>query len=201
MEALPDKVTVVVRARPPASEGARTCVRGDEGGRDVLTSDGQGAGKALRFTYARSFFWDAPGASTTRDVFLAVGWHVLQQALAGFHTSLLAYGQTGACAWRTRAAVGTRRAAWPARAAAGTARRKRRGARPAGAQRRSKPQALTSFARRTRARRRLGQDAHAVRQRRRGGPGAHAGGGAVRAPRGAAGLHQLARGVQRHRSV
>jgi hypothetical protein len=100
MEALPDKVTVVVRARPPAAEGARTCVRGDEGGRDVLTSDGGGerAGKALRFTYSRAFFWDAPGASTTRDVYEGVGRHVLEQALAGFHTSLLAYGQTGACA-------------------------------------------------------------------------------------------------------
>jgi hypothetical protein len=90
-----EKVSVVVRVRPPRDDG-RLCVRA-EGASTVLTHDSERQGKALRFHFSRAFFWDAPGASTTQDVFEVVGKHLLHQALSGYHCSLLAYGQTGVC--------------------------------------------------------------------------------------------------------
>jgi hypothetical protein len=93
-----EKVAVVLRARPPRADRGRPCVSAGEGRGTVLTHDG-GAdrqGKVLSFSYTRAFFWDTPGASTTRDLYDAVGRTLLAQTLRGYHTSLLAYGQTGA---------------------------------------------------------------------------------------------------------
>jgi hypothetical protein len=91
-----EKVSVVVRVRPPRDDG-RLCVSA-EGASTVVTHDSERQGKALRFHFSRAFVWDAPGASTTRDLYEVVGKHLLQQALSGYHCSLLAYGQTGAWA-------------------------------------------------------------------------------------------------------
>ena len=92
------RVAVVVRVRPPRADGGRLCVSG-EGDATVLTHDSgpDRQGKALRFSFSRAFFWDgADGASATRTLYECVGRHILAQALAGYHCSLLAYGQTGA---------------------------------------------------------------------------------------------------------
>ena len=88
-----EKVAVVVRARPPRADGGRPCLSG-EGECTVLTHES--TGKTLSFTYDRAFFWDTAGRATTRDVYEAVGRRLLAQTLSGYHTSLLAYGQTGA---------------------------------------------------------------------------------------------------------
>ncbi len=92
-----EKVAVCVRVRPPRDGGGGLCVSG-EGGSTVLTHDSgqERQGKVLRFHFSRAFFWDTPGASTTRDLYEVVGRHLLSQALSGYHCSLLAYGQTGA---------------------------------------------------------------------------------------------------------
>ena len=96
---------MVVRVRPPRADGGRLCVS-SEGEATVLTHDSgpDRAGKALRFNFSRAFFWDQEASS--RALFETTGRQLLEQALAGYHVSLLAYGQTG---------EGRRGAALPAR--------------------------------------------------------------------------------------
>lgn len=86
------RVAVVVRVRPPRADGGRLCVS-SEGETTVLTHDsGQDRqGKALRFNFARAF-----AGCSTRTLYECIGRQILEQALAGYHVSLLAYGQTGA---------------------------------------------------------------------------------------------------------
>ena len=92
-----DLVVVAVRVRPPRTTDAQCCVSAGETPGAVITTDtsDERKGKQLAFGFARGFFWNAPETSSTRSVYEAVGRSLLEQALRGYNTSLLAYGQTG----------------------------------------------------------------------------------------------------------
>ena len=91
-------VVVAVRVRPPRLADALCCVSAGDSPGAVITTDTseERKGKQLAFGFARGFFWNSPESSSTRAVYDAVGRALLEQALKGYNTSLLAYGQTGA---------------------------------------------------------------------------------------------------------
>lgn len=103
-----ERVQVYIRCRPGGSGQGVRCVHPD--GPGVVSTHDTGEkkqGRKLCFGFTRAFFPEpaaegaegagSPGAgATTRDVYDVVGRATLSHALAGFHASLLAYGQTGA---------------------------------------------------------------------------------------------------------
>lgn len=92
-----DCVTVVVRVRPPRTD-AQVCVSAGDGRGAVITTDNSAErqGKQLGFVYTGAYFWNSPEPCTNHILYEANGRALLSEALKGFNTSLLAYGQTGA---------------------------------------------------------------------------------------------------------
>lgn len=107
-------MTVVVRVRPPKTPDAQVCVSAGEAAGAVVTTDNSAErqGKQLGFVYSGAYFWNSPQPCTNSLLYEANGRSLLNEALKGYNTSLLAYGQTGTRARpeaRTRDGRGTYR--------------------------------------------------------------------------------------------
>lgn len=91
-----ESITVVVRVRPPRTPDAQVCVSSGDAQGAVITTDNSAErnGKQLGFVYSGAFFWNSPEPCTNARLYEAAGRVLLNEALRGYNTSLLAYGQT-----------------------------------------------------------------------------------------------------------